>query len=73
MVESTLVQLSSGMWDKPAIRQPVGENDSFLYLAPYGEDQKSGILWQLDVEFDESEHCLLQLIKGMPSSDSPEV
>lgn len=70
MVESTLMQLSSGMWDRPAIQQTVGEGDSFLYLAPYGKDQKSGVLWQLDVEFNESKHCLFQSIKGMSSSGS---
>lgn len=67
------MQLSSGMWNKPAIRQPVGEGNGFLYLAPYGGDQKRGILWQLDIEFDESYGSLLQLIKGTSSSSSPEI
>ncbi|KAH8146891.1 uncharacterized protein LAJ45_08970 [Morchella importuna] len=63
VVERVITQLASGRWEDPPIREPLGGVNSCLYLARYGQDKKSGILWQLDVEFDEAAEALLQLVR----------
>lgn len=64
MVERVIIQLASGIWEDPPIREPLGGVNNYLYLARYGQDKKSGILWQLDVEFDEATEALLQLVRS---------
>lgn len=63
MVEAMLVRLASGEWERFSLCRVVGGKDSILYLALYGEGEKEGILWQLDVEFDEVQEVLMQVVK----------
>lgn len=70
VVERVITQLASGRWEDPPIREPLGGVNSCLYLARYGQDKKSGILWQLDVEFDEAAEALLQLVRSKFCSSS---
>jgi hypothetical protein len=67
-IESKLIQLASGDWQRKSLCGHTGSHDErkschgILYQAIYGKNGR--VLWQVDVEFDEQSGIVKQLVKG---------
>jgi hypothetical protein len=67
-IESKLIQLASGDWQRKSLFGHTGSHDErkschgILYQAIYGKNGR--VLWHVDVEFDEQSRAVKQLVKG---------